>query len=118
MLSAMIEGSLERSPMILSAGGQDEQPCEVNNSTTARGSACAGRMMATVAQVLSASDLSAPDQRETRLEAIIAVMPKVTHRHSLRRSYRLVVTVVLRGAAHSTVGGRFVHQAGPSEACR
>ena len=45
--------------MILSAGGQDEQPCEVNSSTTARGSAWAGRMTATIAQMPSA-----PDQRE------------------------------------------------------
>src|ERR1700752_4097705 len=42
MLSAMTLGSLASSPTILSAGGQDEQPCEVNNSTTPRGSARAG----------------------------------------------------------------------------
>src|SRR3979411_2893471 len=69
MLNAMIAGSLASSPMILSAGGHDEHPCEVNNSTTARGSAWAGRMIATIAQTPSA-----PDHRETRLWAIIAVI--------------------------------------------
>src|SRR5580704_10092027 len=70
MLSAMTEGSLASSPMILSAGGHDEHPCEVNNSTTARGSAAwAGRMMATIAQTPSA-----PDHRENRLYAISAVI--------------------------------------------
>ena len=59
MLIAITDGSLASSPMILSAGGHDEQPCEVNSSTTARGSAWAGRMMATIAQTPSA-----PDQRE------------------------------------------------------
>src|SRR5262245_41157933 len=98
MLSAMIEGSLARSPMILSAGGQDEQPCEVNKSTTARGSACAGRMMATMAQMLSAPDHNAPDQRETRLEAIVAVMSNVTHRHSLGE--------ILSPDGHRSVTGR------------
>ena len=47
--------------MILSAGGHDEHPCEVNSSTTARGSAAtAGRMIAMIAQTPSA-----PDHRET-----------------------------------------------------
>jgi hypothetical protein len=55
--------------MILSAGGHDEQPCDVNSSTTARGSAWAGRMTATTAQTPSA-----PDQREIELWAIIVVM--------------------------------------------
>src|SRR5690242_21060923 len=69
MLIAMMEGSFASSPMILSAGGQDEQPWEVKSSTTARGSAWAGRMMATIAQ-----SPRAPDQRETRLQAIIPVI--------------------------------------------
>jgi len=46
----------------LEPGGQDEHPCEVNNSTTARGSAWAGRMTATIAQTPSA-----PDHREIQL---------------------------------------------------
>jgi hypothetical protein len=58
----MTDGSLASSPMILSAGGHDEQPCDVKSSTTARGSAWAGRMTATIAQTLSA-----PDQREIKL---------------------------------------------------
>jgi len=37
----MIEGSRAYSAISLSAGGQDEQPWLVNNSITARGSACA-----------------------------------------------------------------------------
>src|ERR1700730_10349864 len=69
MLSAMTDGSLANSPMILSAGGHEEHPCEVNSSTTARGSAWAGRTMATIAQTPSA-----PDHREIRLKAIIAVI--------------------------------------------
>ncbi len=52
--------------MTLSAGGQEEQPCEVKSSTTARGSASAGRMTATIAQMPSAPDQSAPDHRETK----------------------------------------------------
>src|SRR5438046_6177758 len=59
MLSAMTLGSFASSPMILSAGGQDEHPCEVKSSTTARGSACAGRMIAMMAHTPSA-----PDHRE------------------------------------------------------
>src|SRR6266700_360066 len=67
----MTDGSLASSPMILSAGGQDEQPCEVKSSTTARGSAAsAGRMTAMIAHTPSA-----PDHREKRLWAIIAVIP-------------------------------------------
>ena len=107
MLSAMIEGSLERSPMTLSAGGQDEQPCEVKSSTTARGSASAGRMTATIAQIPSAPDQSAPDQRETRLEAIIAVMSNVTPSHAWGKSYRLMVTVVLRASHIQPSDARF-----------
>src|ERR1700745_99327 len=53
--------------MILSAGGHDEQPCEVKSSTTARGSAWAGRMMAMIAKIPKA-----PDQREKELWAIIS----------------------------------------------
>src|SRR6516225_5627533 len=67
MLNAMTSGSLASSPMILSAGGHDEQPCEVKSSTTARGSAWAGRMMAMIAK-----SPRAPDQREKELWAIIA----------------------------------------------
>jgi hypothetical protein len=48
--------------MIWSAGGHDEQPCEVNSSTTARGSAWAGRMTAMIAQTPSA-----PDHRDMQL---------------------------------------------------
>src|SRR6516225_7049778 len=69
MLSAMIDGSFASSPRILSAGGHDEQPCEVKSSTTARGSAWAGRMMAMIAK-----SPRAPDQREKELWAIIAVI--------------------------------------------
>jgi hypothetical protein len=48
---------------MLSAGGQDEHPCDVNSSTTARGSlASAGRMIATIAHTPSA-----PDHREIEL---------------------------------------------------
>src|SRR5438128_12686559 len=74
MLSAITLGSLASSPMILSAGGHDEQPCEVNNSTTARGSAWAGRIIATMANTPSALAPSAPDHREIELLAIIAVI--------------------------------------------
>src|SRR6266403_78172 len=69
MLNAMTEGSLASSPRILSAGGHDEHPCDVNSSTTARGSAWAGRTMATIAQTPSA-----PDHREIQLYAIITVI--------------------------------------------
>src|SRR3954451_24365470 len=69
MLSAITLGSLASSPMIWSAGGQDEQPCEVKSSTTARGSAWAGRIIATMAQTPSALD-----HREIELWAIIAVI--------------------------------------------
>src|SRR3984885_10894872 len=69
MLSAITDGSLARSPITLSAGGHDEHPWDVNSSTTARGSAWAGRMTATIAQTPSA-----PDQSEIRLKAIIVVM--------------------------------------------
>src|SRR5436305_11820336 len=76
MLNAMTEGSLASSPMILSAAGHDEQPCEVNNSTTARGSACAGRAIATTAQTPSA-----PDHRESELWVIITatLKPQAPH---------------------------------------
>src|SRR5580704_16026009 len=70
MLNAMIEGSFASSPISLSAGGHDEQPCDVNSSTTARGSvACAGRMTATIAQ-----RLSAPDHRDMELLLIVLVI--------------------------------------------
>src|ERR1700742_873955 len=74
MLSVMIEGSsLASSPISLSAGGQDEQPCEVNNSTTARGSvALAGRMTATTAQ-----RPNAPDHRDMELLFIVEFYWKV-----------------------------------------
>src|ERR1035437_6037274 len=71
MLSAMTDGSLASSPSSLSAGGHDEHPIYVNSSTTARGSAWAGRMIATIAQTPSA-----PDHREIQLWAAIAVMLK------------------------------------------
>src|SRR5579883_1298568 len=78
MLSAMTSGSSASSPMILSAGGQDEQPCEVKSSTTARGSAWAGLMTAMIA-----TSPRALDQREKELWAIIAVIanhaPASTH---------------------------------------
>src|ERR1700748_354959 len=78
MLSAMTEGSLASSPITLSAGGQDEQPCEVKSSTTARGSAAAGRTMATIAQTPSALA-----NREIKLQAIITAMlrPGNHYRH-------------------------------------
>src|SRR5580704_5292773 len=69
MLSAITDGSLASSPMILSAGGHDEHPCDVNSSTTARGSAWAGRPIAATAQIPSA-----PEKREIRLKAIIVVI--------------------------------------------
>src|ERR1700761_9159742 len=71
MLKVMIEGSsFDSSPISLSAGGQDEQPCEVNNSTTARGSvALAGRMTATTAQ-----RPRAPDHRDMELLLIVQVI--------------------------------------------
>jgi hypothetical protein len=75
MLSAMTDGSLASSPMILSAGGQDEQPCDVKSSTTARGSAAvAGRMTATIAQTPKVP--KAPDHRDIELQAIITVILK------------------------------------------
>jgi hypothetical protein len=66
----------------LSAGGQDEQPCEVKSSTTARGSAAvAGRTIATMAQTPRALD-----HREIELQAIIAVIPGPgNHVASIRR---------------------------------
>src|SRR5580704_6023772 len=71
MLSAITEGSFANSPTTLSAGGQDEQPCDVKSSITARGSAAtAGRMTATIAQTPSALD-----HREIELQAIITVIP-------------------------------------------
>src|SRR5581483_9140468 len=73
MLNAITVGSLASSPMSLSAGGQDEQPCEVKSSTTARGSAIAGGTTATTAQMLKALDQKAPDRRETGYMATIAV---------------------------------------------
>src|SRR3954451_9662709 len=71
MLSAMTDGSFASSPNTLSAGGQDEQPCEVNSSTTARGSAWAGRMIATMAQTPSA-----PDHREIKFWVITVATPE------------------------------------------
>src|ERR1700761_9335961 len=71
MLSVMIDGSLESSPINLSAGGQDEQPCDVNSSTTARGSAWAGRMTATIAQMPTT-----PDHREAQLLSDVVAMVK------------------------------------------
>src|ERR1700730_16179521 len=44
MLMTTSEGSLARQPISLSAGGHDEQPWLVNNSTTARVWAWAARM--------------------------------------------------------------------------
>src|ERR1700722_1671016 len=77
MLSAITEGSLASSPTTLSAGGQDEQPCDVKSSITARGSAAtAGRMTATIAQTPSALD-----HREIELQAIITVIPGPGCRH-------------------------------------
>src|ERR1700712_4108272 len=70
MLSAITEGSLASSPRIRSAGGDDEHPCEGNNSITARGSARARGGIATTAHMPSA-----PDHPEIRLWAIIAVIP-------------------------------------------
>src|SRR6185312_14602858 len=69
----MTDGSLASSPSSLSAGGQDEQPWEVKSSTTARGSACAGRMTATIAQTPRA----APDHRAILVKAIIATVPEL-----------------------------------------
>src|SRR5436305_1780822 len=84
MLSAITLGSLASSPMTLSAGGQDEQPCEVKSSTTARGSAIAGRTTATIAQTPNTPET--PDHREIELQAIIAVMlkPELTNAPGLR----------------------------------
>src|SRR3569832_792228 len=101
MLSAMIEGSLARSPMTLSAGGQEEQPWEVKSSPTARGSASAGRMTATIAQMPSAPDQRETRLRETRLEAIIPVISNVTQGHSLRGILSPDGHRSLTGAAHS-----------------
>src|SRR5581483_8701377 len=103
MLSAIIEGSLARSPMTLSAGGQEEQPWEVKSSTTARGSAWAGRMTATMAQMPSAPDQNAPDHRETKLEAIMPVMSKVTQVARYGRILSLDGHRSLTCAVHSTV---------------
>src|ERR1700691_5279058 len=71
MLSAITLGSLASSPTTLSAGGQDEQPCDVKSSITARGSAAtAGRTTATIAQTPRALD-----HREIELQTIITVIP-------------------------------------------
>jgi len=59
MLSAITEESSASSPMILSAGGHDDQPCEVKSSTTARGSATAGLII-----TISAQTPIAPDHRD------------------------------------------------------
>src|SRR5882757_5207278 len=67
----MTFGSLASSPKTLSAAGHDEHPCEVNNSTTARGSAWAGRTTATTAQTPSA-----PDHREREPWVIITATLK------------------------------------------
>src|SRR3979490_2277181 len=69
MLSAITFRSLASSPRTLSAAGHDEHPCDVNNSTTARGSAWAGRTIATMAQTPSA-----PDHREIKLWVIVWVI--------------------------------------------
>jgi hypothetical protein len=66
--------------MILSAGGQDEHPCEVNNSTTARGSADAEVTNVTMAQALIA-----PDHRDMPLLAIIIAATLKTE-HAVHRS--------------------------------
>src|ERR1700757_5333790 len=94
MLIAMIDGSFASSPITLSAGGQDEQPCEVKSSTTARGSAWAGRMTAMIAK-----SPRAPDQREKELWAIIAVIanhaPASSHPFLGTRPRRLTVICAL-----------------------
>src|SRR5271170_1672248 len=77
MLRAITEGSLASSPTTLSAGGQDEQPCDVKSSITARGSAAtAGRTTATIAQTPRALD-----HREIELQAIITVIPEPGNRY-------------------------------------
>jgi hypothetical protein len=52
----------------------------VNNSTTARGSACAGRTIATIAQTPSV-----PDHREIELLTIIVVIVETRYRRRYRR---------------------------------
>src|ERR1700727_697317 len=74
MLSAITDGSFASSPMILSAGGHDEHPCDVNSSTTARGSAWAGRTIATIAQ-----PPRGPDHREIKLWVMIVATLKPGH---------------------------------------
>src|ERR1700757_2937339 len=94
MLSPITSGSLASSPMILSAGGHDEQPCEGKSSTTARGSAWGGRITAMIAK-----SPRAPDQREKELWAIIAVIanhaPALSHPFLGTRPRRLTVICAL-----------------------
>jgi hypothetical protein len=49
------DGSAASSPSSLSAAGHDEQPWLVNNSMTARGSACADACDATEEQMTTAA---------------------------------------------------------------
>src|SRR6185437_11429058 len=115
MLIAMMEGSFASSPMILSAGGQDEQPWEVKSSTTARGSAWAGRMTATIAQIPRA-----PDQREINLQAIVVVItpPSVPLRARTAPKCREAAQVLgrLQIARHSLRGEQIGRHSLRSEA--
>jgi hypothetical protein len=74
--------------------------------------------MAAMAQMLSAPDQSAPDQRETRLEAVIVVMSNVTHRQSLGGNLSPDGHRNLTGRGIFNRPGRDFRRAGPSEACR
>jgi hypothetical protein len=85
----MIEGSLASSPISLSAGGHDEQPCDVNSSTTARGSASAGRMTATIATMPSA-----PDHREIQLLPAVGIMLEIGNIHAVITEVAVVEAVV------------------------
>src|SRR3984885_14533762 len=103
MLSAITEGSFANSPTTLSAGGQDEQPCDVNNSITARGSAAtAGRTTATIAQTPIALD-----HREIELQAIITVIPDRGFVVAATRRYHLTdhKAISLRTGRTRNLGG-------------
>src|ERR1700731_2623287 len=113
MLSAITDGSLASSPRILSAGGHDEHPCEVNSSITARGSAWAGRTMAIIAQTPNAPDHREIELRVIELWAIIAVIP-VTEIHPHRRASILWSSLSAHPAFERKEGGPFIGRLPPT----
>src|SRR5690606_37713106 len=113
MLSATIDGSFERSPRISSAAGHEEQPCDVNSSTTARGSAKAARLSATSAQTPSA-----PDSRVKTPRDIIKITETAAQREACgmkeKHTLRMREAGILIGcpslARHSIRGEGLIRQ--------